>query len=104
MRRRRSQLLRRGEVWLRRQCGRLTPKQQTTVVYLLSGIYLVVSLYMMAQLFIKKCDTPAIIREGETLWDSPIELKQPDSIASVVATQILAMEQDNFNHNLSNGR
>lgn len=71
--------IRRLNVWLRQKCRRLSTRQKSVIVYVLSGVYLLLSLYMLAQPFISRCirekETPIIVERQELLIDSPIEME-----------------------------
>lgn len=74
----REKNVRKLNIWLRQRCRKLSNRQQSVIVYVLSGIYLLISVYMIAQLFTSKCvkqeKTPLIVEE-ELLMDSPMELE-----------------------------
>lgn len=58
-------------LWLRHRCERLTIRQRKTVVYGLSFVYLICSLWMIAQFFLPPKEKKLPIPKGKLL-DSPI--------------------------------
>ena len=58
-------------LWLRHRCERLTIRQRKAIVYGLSFIYLICSLWMIAQFFLPPKKEKLIIPKGK-LVDSPI--------------------------------
>lgn len=83
--------IRRLNVWLRQRCRRLSTRQQSLIVYVLCGVYLLLSLYMLAQPFISRCvrqeETPVIIEGQELLIDSPIEVERETVRADGLLTE-----------------
>lgn len=61
-------------LWLRKRCDQLTVRQRKVVVYGLSILYLICSLWMIAQFFLpqKEEENRIVIPKGE-LMDSPIK-------------------------------
>lgn len=89
--------IRKLNVWLRQGCRSLSSKQQRVIVYALSGVYLLLSLFMMAQLFIPKCEEQEgrpIVRGEEILLDGPTKVSLPDSLSMVTTKDFIAMEMD----------
>ena len=60
-----------GKLWLKQQCERLSTKQRKTLVYGISLVYLLCSLFMIAQFFVTPHTTALPIPKNEYL-DSPI--------------------------------
>ncbi|WP_373724473.1 hypothetical protein [Bacteroides heparinolyticus] len=58
-------------LWLRHRCDRLTIRQRKVIVYALSLVYLVCSIWMIAQFFLPQKGEALPIPTGELL-DSPI--------------------------------
>lgn len=58
-------------LWLRRRCDKLTTNQRKVIVYGLSLVYLICSIWMIAQLFLPQKEEALPIPTGE-LPDSPI--------------------------------
>ncbi len=58
-------------LWLRHRCDRLTTKQRKVIVYGLSLVYLVCSIWMIAQFFLPQKEEVVLFPGGE-LMDSPI--------------------------------
>ena len=65
----------RGKVWLKQQCERLSTKQRKTLVYGISLVYLLCSLFMIAQFFVTPHATALPIPKNEHL-DRPALLQQ----------------------------
>ncbi|MBR8758712.1 hypothetical protein [Porphyromonas levii] len=89
--------IRKLNVWLRQSCHRLSSQQQKGIVYALSGVYLLLSVYMIAQLFIPKSkeqERVPIVRGEEVLLDSPTKVSLPDSLSTVTTKDLIAMELD----------
>ena len=61
----------RGKLWLKQQCERLSTKQRKVLVYGISLVYLLCSLFMIAQFFVTPHATALPIPKNEHL-DSPI--------------------------------
>ena len=61
----------RFHLWLRHRCERLTIRQRKEIVYGLSFIYLLCSLWMIAQFFLPPKEEKLPIPKGK-LMDSPI--------------------------------
>lgn len=60
-------------LWLRKRCDRLTVQQRKVIVYGLSIVYLICSLWMIVQFFLpQKEESDIVIPKGE-LMDSPIK-------------------------------
>lgn len=60
-------------LWLRRRCNKLTTNQRKVIVYGLSLVYLVCSIWMIAQFFLPQREEVLPIPTGELL-DSPIRM------------------------------
>lgn len=61
-------------LWLRQKCDRLTARQRMVVLSVLSLIYLVCCVVMIAQLFQpKEKEEEAIVTPQNILMDSPIQ-------------------------------
>lgn len=58
-------------LWLRHRCERLTIRQRKVIVYGLSFVYLICSLWMIAQFFLPPKEEGLSIPKG-ALLDSPI--------------------------------
>lgn len=58
-------------LWLRRRCDRLTVGQRRVIVYGISLVYLVCSLWMIAQFFLPRKEEALPIRRAK-IMDSPI--------------------------------
>jgi hypothetical protein len=59
--------------WIRKQCDQLTIRQRKVIVYGLSIVYLICSLWMIVQFFLpQKEESDIVIPKGE-LMDSPIK-------------------------------
>ncbi|WP_333615794.1 MULTISPECIES: hypothetical protein [Bacteroidales] len=58
-------------LWLRRRCDKLTIRQRKVIVYGLSLVYLVCSIWMIVQFFLPQREEVLPIPTGELL-DSPI--------------------------------
>ena len=58
-------------LWLRRRCDKLSTNQRKAIVYGLSLVYLICSIWMIAQLFLPQKKEALPIPMGE-LSDSPI--------------------------------
>ena len=67
----------RGKVWLKQQCERLSTKQRKVLVYGISLVYLLCSLFMIAQFFVTPHATALPIPKNEHL-DRPA-LQQQDT-------------------------
>ena len=61
----------RGKIWLKGLCEGLSPKQRKIFVYGISTIYLLCSLFMIAQFFVTPKSSDLPIPKNEHL-DSPI--------------------------------
>ena len=67
----------RGKLWLKQQCERLSTKQRKVLVYGISLVYLLCSLFMIAQFFVTPYATALPIPKNEHL-DRPA-LQQQDT-------------------------
>ena len=65
----------RGKLWLKQQCERLSTKQRKVLVYGISLVYLLCSLFMIAQFFVTPHATALPIPKNEHL-DRPALLQQ----------------------------
>lgn len=94
--------IRRLNAWLWQGCRRLSSKQQQKIVYLLCGVYLLLSVYMIAQLFTPKCEAQnsvPIVEGREMLLDSPIGIERKD-LVDVVLPDALLTENENEQVNI----
>ena len=58
-------------LWLRHRCDRLTVRQRKAIVYGLSLVYLICSLWMIAQFFLPQREEALLFPTSEVV-DSPI--------------------------------